>query len=471
MSADPESMARVLANTVRINREDQMEDVIQGLVDLGAADDLTQLKASVHEWQESEWIGRYPNPVDGVATHLAGEVLAAMAELTDQPERLARVCVVTLNQERVTARLRPLRDGSALVYFSDATFTLCYLYAGCAADGVARLHSGRRLRDLWRMTRAGRTNSMGTDRELLGGLLRYYLVNQRVYALAAKLGHQLTADAEDICAWLTGQAVSFVLGHEIAHHALDHSPAESASSPADDLSACTLSERKEFEADLLGYRAAVRVGTETPVATPALGAALGALIGMLAIHVTEQGLFIRRGRSHPPAPARAARLLNQFSDPVRQFAELFLADLLAATRQAADFSPTGRPFDAGWFSRTRQVNSPQPPHYLQAISLLDRLQCRSREQQAASLAVIDEDSPVPLAEGTRAGLAGDARAALLEWDVPGVKVDELCSLHRALEFSTLVRELRESFKARGVPKESLLAGSVIAAQLLAQPLS
>ncbi|MFC3502954.1 hypothetical protein ACFOOK_18495 [Micromonospora krabiensis] len=476
MSTDPgaRSMAEVLANTIRIDREDQLEDMIQGLVDLNAVDDLAQLEENTRDWQRSVWSTQHRNPVDGLVAELTSEAMAAMAELTDRPERLARVFVVTLKQEKVMARLRPLPDGSALVLISDATFTLCHLYAGCAAEGMAQLQSGRRLRDLWRAGRAVRDNRLGADPVLLGGLLRYYLVNQRIYALAAKLGHRQTRQTETISLWLSMQAMSFALCHEIAHHVLDHRPAASVAPPGDDQSACPLSEQQEFEADLLGYQAAMRVGrrasaaipTTSGVDVPELGAALGALVGMLAIHVTEQGLFVRRGRSHPPAPARAARLLDQFSGATRQFAELFLTDLVRATREAVDFSPSGRPFDVAWFSREPRVNSPQPSHYLQAISLLDRLQCRSRDDHAAILARIDKTSPFSLTEGARACLAGDAEAALLSWGVPASTVDEICAPHRALEFSTLVSHLRSSIAAHGVPSEAHLTASVVITQLL-----
>ncbi|MBQ0977847.1 hypothetical protein [Micromonospora sp. M61] len=482
MSTGPgaRSMAEILATRIRSDREDQLEEMIQRLTELDAADDLSQLDENTRGWRQSEWSARHANPVDGLMAELIAEVMAAMADLTDRPERLARVFVVTLKQESVAARLRQLADGSALVYFSDATLTLCGLYAGCAAEGLTGLYSGGRLRDLWRVARSVRDHQrLGADPALLGGLLRYYLVNQRIHALAAKLRHRLTSSAEPLGVWLTAQAVTFVLGHEIAHHVLDHRPATSDSPPADDLSACPLSEQQEFEADLLGYRAAVHVGRRdaaripagTGIDLPETGAALGALIGMLAIHVTEQGLFIRRGRSHPPAPARAARLLDEFSDQVRRFAEPFQADLLRATRDAADFSASGRPFDLAWFHAQPQVSTPLPLQNLQTVSILDRFQCRTREDHAAVLVGIDEISPFSLAAGTRAGLAGDARAALLGWGVPDATAEEICAPHRALEFSTLVAKLRAAFAARGVPEKALLAGSLAGAQLLAPLLS
>ncbi|GAA2863832.1 hypothetical protein Acy02nite_72350 [Actinoplanes cyaneus] len=484
MSTGPgaRSMAEILATRIRSDREDQLEEMIQRLTELDAADDLAQLDENTRGWRQSEWSARHDNPVDGLIAELIADVMAAMADLTDRPERLARVFVVTLKQESVAARLRQLADGSALVYFSDATLTLCQLYAGCAAEGLTGLYSGGRLRDLWRVAKSVRDHQrLGADPALLGGLLRYYLVNQRIYALAAKLSHRLTPSAEPLGVWLTAQAVTFVLGHEIAHHVLDHRPAASDSPPADDLSACPLSEQQEFEADLLGYRAAVHVGRRDVARMPAgagvgadlpeIGAALGALIGMLAIHVTEQGLFIRRGRSHPPAPARAARLLDEFSDRVRRFAEPFQADLLRATRDAADFSASGRSFDPAWFHAQPQVSTPLPLQNLQNVSILDRFQCRTRADHAAVLVGIGEISPFSPAAGAHAGLAGDARGALLGWGVPEATTDELCAEHRALEFSTLVARLRVAFAARGVPEKALLAGSLAGAQLLAPLLS
>jgi hypothetical protein len=265
----------------------------------------------------------------------------------------------------------------------------------------------------------------------------------------------------------------------VAHHVLVHSPAASGFSPADDLSACSDSQQRELEADLLGYRAAIRVGervvAETPVAAqlellPEGGAAVGALIGMVAIHGTEQAIFVRSGRTHPPAPARAARLMEQFSPRIRDFAQIFLSDLLSATSWAVDFSPAGHRFNLEWFTQTPRVNSPQPRSYLNMIAQLDILQSRSRQDIAQSLENMDAASTASLADATRAALAGDAEAALLGWGIPEPRTAELCDPHRALEFSILVEELKASFNRLDLPEGAPLPTAVVAAQLLAQPL-
>lgn len=478
--AGPEPMSARRAEKVKVNREEQLEGIIRRSTELGDEDSRARVETIMHEWEQSEWYEPGSHPVEALVRHLGDEVMAVLAERTDKPERLSSVRIVTLDQEEMSARLRPLPDGSALVYLSDAAMSLCNLYAGYAAEAMVGLISGGFVRSLPRILRAQRRGGMGKDPAVLAGLLRYYFVNQRVYGLAAKLGHQLTPEAEEVNGLLTFQAVAFILGHEIAHHVLEHSPAPSGFSPADDLSACSDSESMEFEADLLGYRAAAYVGERAVAGAPRsaelavfpeVGAALGALIGMLAIHGTEQGEFIRRGRTHPPAPARAARLIDQFGPEVRKFSQLFLGDLLWATQEATDFSENGRPFDFAWFKKTPQVDSPVPEHQILHVSHLDMLQCRSRPHLAHTIGAFLEDSPVPLDDAVRAALAGDARTALLGCGIPPVKADRFCDPLKALRFFTLVDAIHDSLGSLGVLDRDRRVVAIGIAHLLSLPLS
>jgi hypothetical protein len=485
MSADgttpePESPGEAAARRSRINREDQLEDMFEQLTELGDHEGRAELEQAMAEWKLSKWRVGHTNPVDAMVHELKRQVATAIAELTDRPERLDLLTFVALKSEAVSARMRPLKDGWGLVQFSDATLTLCHLYSGCAAEGFVPAGSGLPFGRLRHARRAQRTGNLGINRDLLTGLLRYYYVNQRVFALAAKLGYRVRRRAQQVSWLLTEQSMVFVLCHEAAHHVLEHPPAASAFSPSEDLSACSDSQQRELDADLLGYRAAVRVGEHGIAGTraagqlgmlPEVGAALGALIGMLAIYGDERAVFIRRGRSHPPAPARAARLLGQFSPEVRDFAEIFLGDLVEATRRATDFSENGYRFTTAWLARTQGVHSPLPPHKLTLVELVDLALSRPREGAAATMLEIEKQAALPSPDAVHAALAGDARTALLAWGVPTARVEAFCDPHRTLKFSDLVEKLRAAFDTRGLPVGAPLVASVLAAQLLSDPLS
>jgi hypothetical protein len=62
------------------------------------------------------------------------------------------------------------------------------------------------------------------------------------------------------------------------------------------------------------------------------------------------------------------------------------------------------------------------------------------------------------------------RAALLTWGVHDLMVDRIADPGRALTFYTLVRNLRASFTAQGVPENSVLAASSAAAKLVSASL-
>ncbi|MEU8117892.1 hypothetical protein AB0C21_04200 [Spirillospora sp. NPDC049024] len=477
---EPESPGEAAARLSGINREDQLEKLLGELTDMGDHAGRAELERLMAEWKLSQGEGGHANPVDALTHGLKQQVTEAMAELTNRPERLDLLSFVAINSEAVSARMRPLESGWGLVQFSDATTTLCLLYSGCAAEGFVPAGSAlpfSRLRHAWR---AQRTRSLGIDRGLLTGLLRYYYVNQRVFALAAKLGYRVPRRAQQVGWLLAQQAMVFVLCHEAAHHVLEHPPAASAFSPAEDLSACTDSQQRELDADLLGYRAAVRVGEHAVAGTraagglgmfPEAGAALGALIGMLAIYGDERAVFIRSGRTHPSAPVRAARLMGELRPEVRDFSEIFLNDLVEATHRATDFSEHGHRFTTEWLARTPGVHSPLPPMKLRLVEALDLTQSRARENVAADMSEIEQEADRPALDAVRAAVAGDARTALLAWGVPAKRVEAFCDPHRALKFSELVEKLRTAFGSRDLPKGGALAASVLAAQLLSDPLS
>ena len=192
---------------------------------------------------------------------------------------------------------------------------------------------------------------------------------------------------------------------------------------------------------------------------------LGALVAMLALHATEQALFVRRGVSHPPARARAALLLEQLGSQEQQFTRLFLSSLLSATENACAFSESARVFDWQWVAAAPALSSAQPVEYLRRIAELDALQCWSAEALADVMEVLDRQTGVRVAEGARLATGGRPEAALLSWGLSEDVVAALCDPDRALLFHTLVSRLRRSFTELGMPRSPALTAAVTAAQL------
>lgn len=362
---------------------------------------------------------------------------------------------------------------------SDSVFSLAIVYSQYAGAAFSRISSTGRLRGMWRTVRAGRTGGLGEDPALLTGLLRYYNINQRVYGVAAKLGHMEQSDTEDTFMLIFVMACRFVVGHELAHHALGHSSAASGFSPGEHLPVCSENERQELDADMLAYRTTVRSFERDASDVPDLagtshsGAAkviamLGALVAMLVVHSTEQALFIRRGCSHPPAPARAAALIDQQRPGIQLLARLFLDNMLAATDASSTFTDSAAAFDWTWFTAQPRVYTPHRPQILQDIAQFDALMCLPTSAAVEALERVDARFSVALADGARLAANGMADAALRAWRVPESKIDQLCDRVLALTFHTVVEAVRASFGTLALPPEIALWAAIVVASLTAE---
>jgi len=472
---------RKYEDVVRPNRVQQETAMRAQMAKLGADDDRHRLDTMFTGWVEEPEAAAYDNPVPAVLGELSGMVKVAMAELGVPSERLATVHVGSALADDVSAQIQSFDDGSGLVLVSDAVLSLANVYCVYAGQAMSRLGEGWPVKRLFHVFRAVAGGGMGEDPFFLTGLLRYYNVNQRVYGLAAKLGRSDDRADNDVVALITVQATLFVLGHEIAHHALGHTSAVSAFSPGEHLPACSGDARRELDADLLAYRAAVRVfetqAADQPELASGLGtqaatvnAAMGALVAILVLHVTERALFVRRGNTHPPAADRAARLLGGIDGKVQQFVQLFLTKMLAATEAASDFSVAATPFDWARFYADLRVETPQPRSYLDQIALFDRLQTTSRSELLAGLDQDHVDPSRVLLRGSRAALDGDVRGALEIWGVAEELREFICDERQPLTFHTVLKVIREAFEEQDLPKGSALPGSIVAATLVADRL-
>ncbi|MFJ6918639.1 hypothetical protein ACIQUX_32410 [Streptomyces sp. NPDC101133] len=474
--AQAETMAERRRRALEVNRTDQLADMRERLRELGDHTSLTELDAAMAGWQSTEWAGQYTDPLTGMLELTTADVKSALREQGIPQERLDSVQVCTVPQDDVSALMTPFADRSGLVTISDSVLSLAGQYAQYTGRGLARLSAGP-VRGRLRAFRSVTRGTLEEDPAVLTAYLRYYNVNQRVYGLSAKLGLNASPKEAETGSLVALQATRFVIGHEIAHHALGHSSPASAFSPGERLPVCSPDQRRELDADMLAYRAAERAAerdfARVTAAVPAHGftALLGALVAMVALHATERALFVRCGATHPPARARATLLLDQAPPAEQQIAGLFLHPLVTATEDASAFGEAGRPFDWERVAASRELSSSQPDSYLRAITLLDTLQCQSRDALVEILERTAPDAGVWLTDGARLVNAGEPAAALALWGVPEAVAERQCDPGRALRFHSLVAALRKSLTARGMPDRAILSTSVAAAQLTATALS
>lgn len=478
----PRTMAdRKYQELLRPDRDLQLARMKDRMGELGAEEEMRQLDAVFSGWSQEAEAADYDHPVSAVLGVLADRIKTAMADLGVPAERLADVRVGSTLQEDVSAQLQPFDDGSGLVLVSDSVLSLANVYSTYAGSALTSTVAGGRLKGLFRSFRAVLAGGLGEDPFVLTGLLRYYNLHQRVYGIAAKLGLREDPAGSDVAAAINLHATLFVLGHEIAHHALGHTSAPSAFSPGEHVPVCTADEQRELDADLLGYRATVRafdleIAGEPAAATKlgaeggAIHATLGALVAILVIHTTESALFVRRGCTHPPAAERAARLLGRVDKRIQQFANLFLGNMMTATKAASDFDGTTEPFDWERFFAEPRLETPLTKRYLNQIATLDRLQTMTTAKIVAGLARDEVDATGRTGQGARLAAGGDVRGALAAWGVPAEEIDFVCDERQALTFHTLVGFVCDALVARDIPKAMALPTATMAAKLVADRL-
>ncbi|MFJ3927641.1 hypothetical protein [Streptomyces sp. NPDC090022] len=457
-------MADQQCELIQADREMALEEKRQQMRELGAHELLQQLDTVYGNLRQSSWFKPDSDFSVGYVDRVADDVKAAMAALGVGGEKLESVRIVTTLHEEVSARLRPFPDGSGLVIVADGLIGTCSSYSHYIAL------SGHRWLD-WRSLRASVKTRMYENPDVLTGMLRYSTTNQRVAGATTQLDVRLGPRGRQTAWHLSEQAYRFVIGHEIAHHVLGHSPAASSFAPDEDLSACSENERRERDADLLAFRAVRQAGLmqNDGVLRAAVAVQLaetGVLIAMLALYLTEQALFVRRGCTHPPAATRAAWLLKELGARRQKSLQRLLRIPREATAAAADMSESARPFS--WETlQAAPVRSHMPPSHMDAIGWLDALQCLPGR---AHVYLLEEAGAGWLGEGARLAAAGKPAAALRHWGVEEDTVDVVCDAERALAFFTLKEHIAGSFTARGVADDLVLPYSVSAATLAASAL-
>ncbi|MFF9119127.1 hypothetical protein ACF09Y_26670 [Streptomyces massasporeus] len=438
---------------LQVNRARQLEQMRGRLTELGDDYGLQQLDTMMADFGATGPTSP-DDPIGAFLTELVQQTKDALADLGTSRAALAGVWAVALKRDAFSARMTRFTDGSGLVAVSDATFSLCQLYA--QAMGLA--------------------GQLGSEPQVLAGLLRYYNTQQRVFGIAGKLEIRLEPTATQAAGLFHYLAAQFVVAHELAHYVLGHASSVSAFAPDEYLPVCAENHQLEAEADLHALRVVRRACEHLSDDLPpggeeaALGA-VGAAIGMLAVHVTEQALFVRRGTSHPPARQRAAALLREMNSEERRFAEESFGLALAATEAACSTGASAVSFSAGMIG-SAPIHTPLAPSYLRTIEVFDELQCRSPEWYLNLLDQAGRELGEPwLTDGAQLAAEGDSAAALRIWGVPKKNIGALCDPQQPLTFYALLMKLQTAFIAREIPGDRLRAYAIAAAMLVSEFLS
>ncbi|MGX1564876.1 hypothetical protein [Streptomyces sp. NPDC055506] len=457
-------MADLKCELLQADRESALMERRRLMGRFGARELFEQFDALYADWRRSPYFKPGSDVSVGYVDAVADELKAAMADLGASRERLDSFRIVTTLSEAVSAQMTPFTDGSGLVIIADGIVGLCCSYSEYVALSVHRWTD-------WHLLRASRKSRMYQDAKVLTGLLRYNTTHQRLLGTSTYIGMRLGPRGQEAAWQLTNHAYRFVIGHEIAHHVLGHTSGLSSFGPGEHVPVCSESERRERDADLFAFQAVRRAG-EMPHdgsfrAQRAVDlSTIGALIAMLALHLSEQALFVRRGCTHPPASIRAAWLLSELDSSKRKFMERLFRIPREATEAAAQVSENAHTFS--WEAlKATPARSFLPQEYLELIGQLDEIQCWPEGALVELLADPRNDFGNWLGEGARIALAGQPAEALRHWGVSESNSQRLCDPQRALTFFTLQERLERSFVERGIAREAVLLYAMAATTLIA----
>lgn len=362
---------------------------------------------------------------------------------------------------------------------SDSLITLCNAYCEYAGRAIGVTTSGGLLRLLYSALRTRWTGALGEDPRLLAGILRYHNVNQRVYGVAAILN--FTPSADDHIGSALRDAVlefglRFIVGHEAAHHVLEHKSPSVFLTPDESTSPTSESEQRELDADTLALFAAAEAFARYEAThmgwlperwrreAAEFHGLIGALITMLALQTSERALFRRPGRTHLPTAARAMHLINHVLSPARQASlshilgrrdprldlrfekdrgnlSVYLRNLAIATELASAFGEGTEEFDWDAITVSGEIEKPLDGH-LERVATLDRLMC------SPDTVLADKIGEQLNSEGTRLIMVGDTLNELLGWGLRPDRVETMNDPSRVLAFHTVVETSKRSFLPR-----------------------
>jgi hypothetical protein len=378
------------------------------------------------------------------------------------------ICFGLVDEMDVAAQLSPFPDGSGLALMSNALLTLTSTYTRLLAHMVEPLLGWT---TFWRPTRLLRVARItpGAQRPI-AGVLRYYLVHQRLFGLAAQLGVELSAMAGELAAHLARRALLFVYAHEAAHHLLGHRRSAHGFNTSARLPLCDEEQELELAADRLGLALTAQAQRTRPQLFDAtVDAGFGALCAIWAVDAYQRGVFLRTGGTHPPAPVRTAEVLRtlpgRYGNAIRGYAR----NVHAGTDAAVDFGTLLDPAVTDSVLTDPLVHRrPGQDGYIRDLLSYQDVLRHDPEHLGAVLRRPVTGGP-DLGPWLDLATAGDAGAALRHWGVPDAQTARFLDPRAALTFHTVHAALRDRLPG-GMPPPDRLERAAAATTLIAPAL-
>jgi hypothetical protein len=449
-----------------------MEQMTARIVELGGSKGRALLEAHLGEILADFKGGPYP---EGLAAAMRGfldepaeEIRSALIELGTDPGRLESIWTTNTVQAHAVTGTRKFSDGSALIWISHSLVELTNVILAYFGREFYLLSNQSLVRRTWKLARLEAEQRFLGHTPTLIGLIRYSLLGRRCLGepgvIAMRRNHN-----DDLVEELAYYALQFIIGHEMAHHALGHPAAVHGIASDRLIPACSPSQDRELEADRLGFRAAMlaavkqngplrRLRPDWAVESSVL---IGACAALLAIHAEEQGLFVRSGHTHPTAAQRIESLCAESGQMAADVAEMMVPEALFAIERASDFSHTGKPYRWSQLNKRRYPLLQKRQPWSWNVTLMDRAQCHKQWRLVRGLMIF----PACVEGATRLD-NGDVQGALRAWGVDADEAAEICDAESVLTFHQVVESVSAGLEPAGMKRGTRMLAALQAARLV-----
>ena len=421
------------------DRKAQLRRIIDG------AADTSETLAHLQEIEANIKDEVYPaeNFMHSISTSIVRAVGTFAASEGRDPRK---ACFTLLDEEDVTATTSIFPDESGLIIVSDALATLLYHLAALNVK-LQPCRPGRRQME------------PGTA----CAVIRFHLLQQRIYGLAAKCKVLLTQDEETEAQNLASSALHFVIAHYVlGHQTKANKSVTSARLPIADDRARAESEADTFAMKIQRNNIADPTGSRRPWLAMA-----SSLLAVQAIELMERSLFVRRARSHPLPGIRWRDIRTGAPSEDVEKAELYLLPIL---RTCDDARRVNHPLTPEhWQSLGSDpdiLREHRPREYLSLTAQLDRFMGHDESKLELYLRRSSGETGIDLAAGL-AQLPRGPRGVLEAWKLSEISIDAITDPNIALTFYSLHARIEDSPLLQGVtPASARLMVPLAAARVL-----
>lgn len=411
------------------------------LVERGAIKSLAGFRASSASLAAKE----IENPLFTAMQFINEQLDEDLASLGLDSSLGKNVILAPLDMSSVSATHEFLSDGSGLVHISNGLLLTIRILAQLTAVVLtaARSVEFQYAAKVDGPEVAGPILMEGCEVgiETVAALLRYQVIQQRVWGRGGTIGYSDAAGDMNTVDWLTYHAYKFVAAHEFSHHVLQHRKCSVVRSFGSEFD-----QRAEVDADDLAFRLIFTRDSHGRTIP-----SLGALVAMMAIYFSDHGLILRRGQTHPPTTERVGSLMEHAGALNRDLL-VWIEDVLGRSISLAVALESPLP-ERCWsrvFTNPMVSTEIVGRDYIVNVTKLDLVMTLGELEVKELMHGMKVEGRIDLLSGFRTLTEGGVEPALREWGVKERSIRSICHAQTSLSFYTVVKAIKGGSVVGGI---------------------